>query len=323
MIEVNKNILIDSILELLSHKSVMDLFGQDNCTMVINSVNNEAAFPYILDLCRKIEQYQSSSSIHDSYFKLADQRYHIQQSFEILKVFLFKQRKILLAVPQRKPHPHSPAPNLGGIVIPQAYRAKGEVTYGKGYCEARRDLVNKALSDSSITDILFIDDDILLPLDAINILCNSNESIIGCNYIKKQFPIESTALAIKGNHNQEVKPIKDDLTPIAVSQMGLGACLISVEVFKKISEPWFEFVYNQDGSVFASEDVRFFQKAILAGYVPKVIPGLVPIHILFKDGSHWGPDWLVKDFQIREEFKQHYCHMECDPEECHAENIKE
>lgn len=322
MIEINKEELKDSIIELLKVYNVMDYFGEDNCNLIINSIDNEAALPYILDLCRQIDKWKNSS-MNDSYFALSDQRYQIKQNFERLRVFLFKQRKILLAVPQRKRHPDFPAPNLGGLIIPQAYRAKGEVTYGMGYCEARRDLVFKALSDPSITDILFIDDDILLSLDTITILCESNESIIGCNYVKKQFPIESTALAIKDNHNQEVKPNKADLTPIAVSQMGLGACLISVEVFKKLPEPWFEFVYNDDGSVFASEDVRFFQKAILAGYIPKVIPGLVPVHVSFEDGSHWGPDWLVKDFQIKEEFKQYYCHMQCDPEECFADNIKE
>ncbi len=252
--------------------------------------------------------------------------YKANKELEKLKTFFFKQRTILLAVPQRKKHPNFPAPNLGGIIAPQNYRLKGEVCYGMPHAEARNWLVMKARENPDITDILFIDDDILLPLDAITKLCDSNELIVSCNYVKKQFPIETCALKIDEGiyqfHNKEVLAEKNSITPIAVTQLGMGACLINMDVFNKIEPPWFEFVYNKDGSIFVGEDVRFCQKAIIKGIIPKVIPGLVPIHVDFRTGKYWGPDWLIENHFLKKEYIDQYCAFQCDPKDCYTSNVK-
>jgi len=297
---------------------------------LIQVVNDRPdAFEYCLSLADRVtEWFTLDDSKGDerenrtANFKQLKLEYEVKKEIEKYKVFFFKQRKILLAIPQRKRHPSFPAPNLGGFVAPQNYRTKGEVCYNLEYCEARTFLVKKALRDEEITDILFIDDDILLPLDALTILCDTNEPIIGGNYVKKRFPIESNALEISKDviHNKEVKPIQNDIFPRKVSQMGLGTCLVSLEVFKKIPEPWFEFVFNADGTVFAGEDVRFLQKCIIAGYEPKIIPGLVPVHVDFDTGKHWGPDWLVDENGIKKEFKHKYCHLLCDPMELYEDD---
>lgn len=281
------------------------------------------ALDYFLELSLLFKDYLNES---DKYLKCL-KLYKAQKELEKLKVFFFKQRKILLAVPQRKRHPKFPAPNLGGLVVPQNFRLKGEVCYGMNYSDARSWLVEKALEDDEITDILFVDDDILLPLDAINRLCDSNEMIIGANYIKKQWPIESCALRVSSTddkwlfHNAEIKPEQGYMEPIRVSQMGLGCCLIRKEVFEKLSRPWFAFMYNKDGSVFRSEDVKFCQDATIAGFIPKIIPGLVPIHVDFKTGKYWGPEWLTENYKIKKEFEDKYCYMQCNPKECFANNI--
>jgi hypothetical protein len=323
MLSVDSSKLKQQIKSLLFNDECRELFGSSNCQLISDSLDNEAAFPYILELATEIDQILFNDF---SPFGREKIKHSIMKKVEGLKVFLFRQRTILIAVPQRKRHPQFPAPNLGGLVVPQAYRVKGEVCYGMNYCDARTFLVRKALEDPSITDILFVDDDILLPKNAISVLCDTNEPIVAANYVKKQYPIETTALQVREIngivHNQEIKAIEGAMAPIPVSQMGLGACLISVEVFKKLKEPWFEFKYNADGSVFAGEDVRFMQQAILAGYEPKIIPGLVCAHIEFKSGKAWGPIFMVKNRQIRPDMKDQFCYMLCDPKECHSENIK-
>lgn len=323
MIEIDKKEFKTAIKDIYSFRSVIELLGKENCDLILESLDNENAFPYIDSLTEKIDAYLKSRG-EFSYFALSKIRFNIKQDLERLKVFLFRQRKILVAVPQRKKHPKFPAPNMGGFNVPQNYRVKGEVCFGLNYCDARTFLVQKALEDPTVTDLLFLDDDVLLPLSALGDLCDSNEPIIGCNYVKKRFPIESNAMAIdlKSCHNKQVKPDRNDMTPRAVSQMGLGACLISIDVFKKIPKPWFEFIFNEDGTPFAGEDVRFCQKAILEGFIPKVIPGSVPVHVDFKTAKHWGPDWLVENFYIKKEFEDKYCHFLCDPTECAAEDIK-
>jgi hypothetical protein len=323
MIEIDKSQLKNATTEVYTLKSVIEFLGKENCDLIINSIDKENAFPYIIALTDKVVEYAYKQSPL-SYYSITKQKYDIKQELERLKVFLFKQRKILVAVPQRQKHPNFPAPNMGGFSIPQNIQVKGEVCYGLGYCDARTFLVEKALENPEITDILFLDDDVLLPLSALTELCACNEAIIACNYTKKKFPTETTAFAIdpKTNHNKEIKATQNDMTPKAVSQMGLGACLISLDVFRKIPKPWFEFIYNKDGSPFAGEDVRFCQKAILAGFNPKVIPGLVPVHVDLKTGKHWGPDWLIEDFELKREFKDEYCYFMCDPTECAAEDVK-
>ncbi len=269
------------------------------------------SFNYLFDLAlmfEKLNPYENQDVFNLNLYK-------VRKELEKLKTFFFKPRRILLAVPQRKKHSKFPAPNLGGLITPQNYRLKGEVCYGMPHAEARNWLVNKARENPDITDILFIDDDILLPLDAITRLCDSNELIVSANYIKKLPIIETCALkmdvGLNYYHNKEVPVIKDNMTPIPVTQLGMGACLINMDVFNKIESPWFEFIYNDDGSVFAGEDVRFCQKAIIKGIIPKVIPGLVPIHVDFKTGNHYGPEWLVQNYFIKKEYINKYCFFQC------------
>lgn len=316
-------ITIDSIINLLSNAlRKKEIFTKDFQWLKGVLETSPSSHDYILDLALMFEDLNSCQN--DDIYKL--KLYKANKELNKLKTFFFKQRKILLAVPQRRRHPKFPAPNLGGLVTPQNYRLKGEVCYGMAHADARNWLVEQAKKDPEITDILFVDDDILLPLDAITKLCDSDELIVSANYIKKQFPIETCALKMSDGinhfHNKEVPITKNDMNPTAVTQLGMGACLINMDVFNKIEPPWFEFIYNKDGTVFTGEDVRFCQKAIIKGIIPKIIPGLVPIHVDFKTGNYWGPGWLVDNGFLRKEFLDKYCYFQCDPKECYTENIK-
>lgn len=289
-----------------------------------DKVGDAALFTHVeqmYQLSKETFHLGEMASLHNDILKAK-----LKKQLDILKTFYYKQLKIVLAVPQRKKHGTLPAPNLGGLVIPQNLRVKGEVCYGKNYVDARTELVELALKDPDATHIMFIDDDILLPLDALTKLTEAKEPIISCNYVKKRFPIESIALSTQpskiGFSNAEVVPHKEFVEPIEVSQAGLGATLIDLNVFKIIEKPWFEFIYNKDGSVFAGEDVRFHQKAIVAGYKPKIIPGLVAVHVDFKTGKQWGPDWLVQDHCIKREYADKYCFLQCHALECYSEDIK-
>lgn len=309
--------IIEAIKEKLCNANFMGAISQTDLHWLLDVLDRRPdSLDYILDLALMVEK-----TVNFSGAKYVIAQYQIQKELNKLKTFFFKQQKILIAVPQRQRHPKFAAPNLGGLVIPQNYRIKGEVCYGMKHAEARNWLVEKALEDPEITSILFVDDDILLPLDAITKLADANEMIIGANYIKKQYPEETCALEIGPGpdfHNQEIKAIKEDMTPRPVTQMGMGACLINTEVFKKIEKPWFEFIYNKDGSVYVGEDCRLMQKAIIKGIIPKIIPGLVPVHVDFKTGKHYGPHWLVQNDFIRKEYIDKYCFFQCDAKECYV-----
>lgn len=256
----------------------------------------------------------------------------LHQALFGVKSLYYKQKKILLGVAQRKRHPQHVAPNLGGFIAPQAYRVEVETVYGKGYAESREYLAHKAI-EMNCTHILFVDDDILLPLNALDTLIAANEMFVAANYYKRNPLLESVVTTpgedkLFGTHNMIVNAKEGDLTPIPVNAAGLGAALINVDLFKMMPKPWFEFVWEtlpngQKGRLLIGEDSHFLQKMLMGGLTPKVIPGLCALHVDFATGKHYGPTWLVDEQKrkIRPEFEEKYCKFSCDTKELVCEDI--
>lgn len=256
----------------------------------------------------------------------------LHQALFAAKSLYYKQKKILVAVAQRKRHPLHVAPNLGGFIAPQAYRVEIETVYGKGYAESREYLTNKAI-ETNCTHILFVDDDILLPLNALERLISANEMFVAANYYKRNPLLESVVTApgedkLFNTHNMIVEAKQGDYTPVPVNAAGLGAALINVDLFKMMPKPWFEFVWEtlpngQKGRLLIGEDSHFLQKMLMGGLYPKVIPGLCALHVDFASGKHYGPEWLVDSTKrkIRPEFEDKYCKFSCDTKELVCEDI--
>jgi hypothetical protein len=256
----------------------------------------------------------------------------LHQSLFSAKSLYYKQKKILLGVAQRKRHPQHVAPNLGGFIAPQAYRVEVETVYGKGYAESREYLAEKAI-ETNCTHILFVDDDILLPLDALDRLISANEMFVAANYYKRNPLLESVVTAPGedkqvGYHNIIVEAKKGDYGPVPVNAAGLGAALINVDLFKMMPKPWFEFVWEtlpngQKGRLLIGEDSHFLQKMLMGGLTPKVIPGLCALHVDFATGKHYGPEWLVDPIKrkVLPEFEEKFCKFSCDTKELVAEDV--
>ena len=246
----------------------------------------------------------------------------LNQKLYTAKSLYYVQPKILIATPQRKKHPKFTAPNLQGFIAPQTMRCEVEPVYNLGYCEARQYFVDKALKDGSFTHILFLDDDILMPLDAIQTLVSAKELIAGCNYVKRNPLLESVATYIGEDNINVAMTQQEDANPITVNATGLGATLVSVDVFRMLPHPHFQFIWETrpDGSrgrLLIGEDSKFIQNCLVAGIKPKVFPNLSCIHVDFASGNQYGPEWLVdsKTRKIRPEFKDKYCTLACDPKE--------
>lgn len=256
----------------------------------------------------------------------------LHQALFSIKSLYYKQKKILLGVAQRKRHPQHIAPNLGSFIAPQAYRVEVETVYGKGYAESREYLANKAI-ELNCTHILFVDDDILLPLNALDMLIQANEMFVAANYYKRNPLLESVVTApgpdpLVGTHNVIIEAKQGDYTPVPVNAAGLGAALINVELFRMMPKPWFEFVWEtlpngQKGRLLIGEDSHFLQKMLMGGLTPKVIPGLCCLHVDFATGRHYGPEWLVDPTKrkVRPEFEEMYCKFSCDTKELVCEDV--
>lgn len=119
----------------------------------------------------------------------------------------------------------------------------------------RERIVQKAI-DLGCTHLLFVDSDMTFDKDAVMRLIEANKAIVGANYNTRKHPSEPTA--------QLTTETEGNLTK-AVS-VATGFMLINLEVFKKITKPWFFWHYHEDDRLALGEDYWFCLKAQEAGY---------------------------------------------------------
>jgi hypothetical protein len=230
------------------------------------------------------------------------------------RVSMYRQKKLLVAAPQRKQHPKYPTPNLDKFEgAGQHVSTQLVALYGMDYCQARTTAVKQALADQDATHIMFVDDDVLIPKNAAQILINTGLKSVAGIYTKKT-PCVATNTTTSGDdpdyvyQQQLVEPKQGDLAPVPVSCCGGGMWLLDLELFRRIPEPWFEMVRGPDGGVVIGEDSLWCQKLAAYGVQTFVLPGLCGVHVDFTSGRHYGPEWLVDHttWKIRPEHAEKY-----------------
>ena len=117
-----------------------------------------------------------------------------------------------------------------------------------------RETLVKVAIELKCTHLLFLDSDMYFEKDAILRLIKRKKDIIGANYYRRTLPLIDTVIA----------PKKKGLT--TCDSIGTGFMLINLNVFKKLSEPWFFWETNSNGDMVMSEDFWFCRKARKAGY---------------------------------------------------------
>ena len=127
-----------------------------------------------------------------------------------------------------------------------------------------REMIVKEAIRLGCSHLLFIDSDMFFEADAIKQLIDRNKDIIGVNYRLRKDP-PTTTVKIDPERWAKVKEDHPDglLTCDAV---GTGFMLINLEVFKKLSEPWFFWKSDESGDVVEGEDSWFCRKVREAGY---------------------------------------------------------
>jgi hypothetical protein len=160
-----------------------------------------------------------------------------------------------------------PVPGLEGFGI--MHRCSANLA------ESRNTLVDDAI-EKGHTHILWLDDDIGYPPHLLKKLASHNKPIIGCNYYKRQYPLEPTGSDMEFNHLEMGEGLEE------VSVLGLGAILMDVEVFKQIEYPYFYFAHDPNNRRLIGEDMFFFAKCREKG-----IPTYVD-HDLSKQLKHYG-----------------------------------
>lgn len=107
----------------------------------------------------------------------------------------------------------------------------------------------------------FLDDDHVFPPDLLLRLLAHDQPVVAALYLQRQVPFAPVAYSHREG-DKYVPLVLPDLEPdacVEVRAAGTGGMLIRSEVFRAVSEPWFEH-----GA--ASEDLIFCEKARAAGF---------------------------------------------------------
>lgn len=131
---------------------------------------------------------------------------------------------------------------------------------GSHIAQQREEMVEQAISDPSVTHVLFIDDDMGFQADCLNLALSRKKAIVLANYRKKNPPWSFTARKLTEDM-RAVEVATDDLVrglePISFG--GFGFCLIAVDVLKQMPKPRFLPQWIEHQQRYSTEDYPFFK----------------------------------------------------------------
>jgi len=203
-------------------------------------------------------------------------------------------QKILVCSPHRQPG-EKMVTNIFSLQTPAAFDCRLYEPVLMTVAEARTNAIKKAIEEG-YTYIFWIDDDLIIPRNALVKLISHDADIVGGFYYRKYLPLESVGMReilVKG----EKVPSKitnykmgDIIHNTLVLPSGLS--LVKLDVFKNIAEPWFRTV-NIEGAPAITEDTYFCQKASAAGYDIITDTGIQGIHVDIQRNKIYGHPEIV------------------------------
>ena len=180
-----------------------------------------------------------------------------------IEYFNKQVRKILVVTPHRTEHDGN-VTNFSVMQPPASISLMLNEPYGYTVPDARNFACAKCLNEG-YEWVFFVDDDCLIPKNALVQLVARNEKIVGGFYYRKYFPLESVSMI---NNNGVPDIVKDykigDLFEDCLV-LSSGCTLIHRSVLEAIEPPWYKtFTVNQRAAL--TEDTYFCEKARRAGF---------------------------------------------------------
>jgi len=117
---------------------------------------------------------------------------------------------------------------------------------------ARNDFVKEAIS-GGFTHLLFIDDDMVFPLDMLDVLCKYDTPVVAANCPKKSLELTYTAFGLDNKRLDSTGKTGYE----QVMRVGTGIMLIDLSIFKDLPKPYFTFAYNHHNDRIIGEDYHF------------------------------------------------------------------
>jgi hypothetical protein len=179
---------------------------------------------------------------------------------------------ILIGIPTRNEHDPI-ATSLEKLILLRGYRSNLFRVHGLNVDEARNVIVREALKND-YNYLLFIDDDIIPPIDG---LCRLIEHLekdkdlgaVTGDYLLKGEPFHSVHLQLNkdGLVCELNRTNNDDKLVYSNWLIGLGFCLIDLNVFRQMREPWFKCHFkDKSGNKNVNEDAHFSEMIFENGY---------------------------------------------------------
>jgi len=128
----------------------------------------------------------------------------------------------------------------------------------------RDSLADMALEADS-THILWLDSDMMFPVDTVQRLLSHEVPIVAGNYVTRQYPHKTVAYTqLHDWRSYVVNTGKRDL--IKVAAVGMGCMLVSTDVIRAMAKPRFQTTYIPETNDHMGEDFYFCQEAQKLGY---------------------------------------------------------
>jgi len=129
----------------------------------------------------------------------------------------------------------------------------------------RNECVEMAIENGS-EYILFLDHDNIFDPRLVVRMLEKNVPIIGGLYFERKYPYLPVMYTFPEDESAGTVRVVTNYPShelVKVDGIGMGCCLVKMEVFNRIPQPWFSYEYN--GHTWGTEDIAFFYRLRDAG----------------------------------------------------------
>lgn len=174
--------------------------------------------------------------------------------------------KILVAVPTFESIEPETFKSIYGLRRPEGCEVMFD--YVRGYdCARARNLIASECLEHGFDAVLMVDSDVVVPPDALELLCEGDCPVVLGTYPRRGEPEGSEVFLPTNRGFVDVNRVMYADMPSGRFEAkggGLGCALVRSEAFRRLGRPWFRYVEYGDGSVL-SEDNYFCDRATSAG----------------------------------------------------------
>lgn len=123
----------------------------------------------------------------------------------------------------------------------------------------RSDLVRNAIA-RHCTHILWLDSDMRFPVDLLHRFLSHRVPFVAANYSTRRLP-EIQPTAYKSLLSRERLFTTETSTGLEEAEaVGFGAALVSVDLYRRLSQPWYDIPWSEDIKGWVGEDIYFCRR---------------------------------------------------------------